>query len=311
MLKITSRLIFDELATQGVAVETFDAQAGLLRYRHNDRWNYIFSSRPESTSGIGVKICAEKDLATKLAIALDVPTPATLLYNDELAAKDFLKIYKTIVAKPLDASHGDGVTVNIRTHNEFIEAYKLACASSRSGQVILQQQVTGDDLRVLVVGGKYVAACKRIPARVFGDGKSTVLQLIEHENKTNPLRSHGYKTQLNVIDTEAAKRYLKGQINSIPANKQEVRVVGAANMGTGGEAVDITNSLPSQIIKDAEKLAQALKITACGVDFMYNSKTQEYNFIEANSTPSFGLHENPTHGQAQPVTKRFVDYILS
>ncbi|MGD8373289.1 MAG: ATP-grasp domain-containing protein [Candidatus Woesebacteria bacterium] len=308
---MTSQLIFDELASRGIAVEVFDLQAGILRYRHNNRWHYIFSSRPESTSAIGAKICDEKNLTTKLAIDLGVLSPATLFYSDVLTAKDFLSKHKIIVVKPLDASHGNGITVNVKTEEGLKNACNVASAASETGQIILQQQVTGDDLRVLVIGGKYVAACQRIPARVFGNGKSTILQLIEHENQTNSLRDYDYKNQLNVIDLGAAKRYLKDQINSIPADGQEVRVVGTANMGTGGEAIDITNTLPSQIIKDAEKLAQALKITACGVDFMYNSKTQEYNFIEANSTPSFGLHENPTHGQAQPVTKRFVEYILS
>lgn len=312
MLKITSQLIFDELTGRGVEVEIFDLPAGILRYRQNQEWQYTYSCRPETTSILGVKMCDEKILTTKLAADLGVPTPATCFCDAEDVALNFLNKYKKIVVKPLDASHGNGVTINVDSIESLRKSYEVACAFSKTGQVILQQQVQGDDLRVLIINGKLAAACQRIPARVFGDGRKTIYQLIEQENSTNNLRDYDYKTQMNVIDITAAKRYLKGKIDTyVPKTGEEVRVVGAANMGTGGEALDVTCTLPQQIIDDAIKITKTLKIMACGVDFMYDPKTQNYYFIEANSTPSFGLHHNPTHGQSHNVTAKFVDAILS
>ncbi len=184
-------------------------------------------------------------------------------------------------------------------------------ASSASNVVLLQQKVVGSDLRILVVGGRFVAAARRIPASVVGDGKKTVRELILHENQTNPERGENDEKRLSKINVDASERFLGSKLDSvIPAKGQEVTVVGTANIGAGGRAVDYTDKVPAKIIAAAEAFAQKVKVVACGVDFIWNEETGDYYFIEGNACPGFCLHIAPAEGTSRPVDKYFVDALL-
>jgi D-alanine-D-alanine ligase-like ATP-grasp enzyme len=115
------------------------------------------------------------------------------------------------------------------------------------------------------------------------------------------------KKQLNYIDVAAAKRYLGERMQEIPAKDIEVTVVGTANIGTGGIAIDVTKRLDPRLKDMAEKMAREVDIPVCGVDFIMND--QEINFIEINASPSFGLHVNPSVGEPQPVVEAFFEWV--
>lgn len=316
-LKSTSKAIHDELVARGVKVEVISAEDGVMRYFWNDSWHLLRSSTPETSSFIGGMASDRKPLASAIANILGVPTPAMCVISsvDDPQIKPFLKKHRRVVLKPEKGSHGHGVTVDITSLAELQPAIDAAVEFMDEGdRFVLQQQVVGDDIRVLVIGGRYAATAQRMAARVTGDGQHTIRQLIKVENSSNPKRGENYEKILNRIDLGAAERYLGARLDAeVPPKGTEIQVVGTANIGTGGEALDLTDELKTvspQMIEQAEALAKTMKLDCCGVDFLRNQQTGEYYFIEINACPSFGLHLSPSKGQPQPVTKLFVDFLL-
>jgi cyanophycin synthetase len=313
MLKITARSILDELEKRDIPTEVLEERYGLIRYRHLDRWHLLRSCASENSSWLGSFVARHKQISHDFLKEEKVHEPSTALYQDDEQALAFMERYGTIVVKPTDGGHGDGVTVGVKKPAALRRALKVARTHGRSGSVILQEQVGGDDVRILIVGGTYTAAALRIPAQVVGDGKHTVRELIDIENQDNGKRGKDYAKRLNFIDVIAAERYLGNKINTlIPDADETVRVTGPANIGAGGTSVNVTDEVPTIIRKRAERIADLLHLPTCGVDFMTTdvSDPESYRYIELNACPSFGLHLFPTIGEPEPVAKKFVDYLL-
>jgi cyanophycin synthetase len=249
-------------------------------------------------------------MASELALRNDIPVPETVLAADQQAVQDFVKRHKDFVVKPADGAHGRGVSVGV-DESKLEAAISLAAESAKAGGVLLQQRIIGSDLRVLVIGGKCVAAVRRMPASVIGDGQHTLRELIAIENDANPERGLNDEKRFSKIDLDASNRFLGDRLDSqIPAKAEETIVVGTANIGAGGYAVDYTDKITPAIKAAAEKFAMLVSVAACGVDFIWE-EPGAYYFIEANACPGFNLHIDPTEGTSRPVAQYFVDFLLS
>lgn len=306
------KLIYEELIHRGIDVTPVGLVKGgtLLLFMHNGVRRAITGTTPDLTSATGVKIADNKYAASIAAQQAGIAVPETLLYDDEGEARAFLKRHKRIVVKPLDSSHGNGITTNVVDELSLTAAVEKA--RQESDVVLLQQYVTGSDLRVVVIDGKVVAVAERVPAAVIGDGVHTIQDLIIHENATNPLRGEYYEKPLNVISLEAAIAYLSQDgLTRIPDSNERVQVVGTANIGTGGHAEDKTHSTPKAILDDAIAYAEATGTFVCGVDFLVDEATGQWFFIEANTSPSFGLHVWPTKGEPVDMANIFLDAVLA
>jgi cyanophycin synthetase len=206
-------------------------------------------------------------------------------------------------------SHGKGITVGVDTEEKLESAIRYAKQIYPESDVLVQEQFQGEDLRILIIDGEMVAATRRVPAQVHGNGVSTVLELIRAENN-NGSRTSDYSDKLCKINEEKAVRYLGDGINAIPRENEVVQVVGTANIGSGGHAEDVTDDVPSAISDDAVRLANALGAFVCGVDFLYDRQSNRWILLEANTSPSFGLHLHPTLGSPRAVDEKFVDALL-
>lgn len=313
MIKVTTQIMIDELERRGVPVEVVTEEPFMvLRYFYQGSWHMLRSVVPESTTATGKMICDEKRVAAAVAKQCSVPVPDAMTYTTMKEALDFMARHDQVVVKPVDGGHGNAVTVGITTEPKLAEAIMLAIESSKKGEALLQQRVAGHDLRVLIIGGYFAAATRRVPAGVTGDGVSTIRQLIERENETNPDRGENDEKRLAKIDIEVSERYLGEKLdNEVPADGEEVTVVGVSNIGAGGMSVDYTDQVPADMIADAERFARTVRVAACGVDFMWDRETGEYYFIEANTSPGmYSMHLHPGEGPGQPVDKLFVDMLL-
>lgn len=312
MIKVTTRIVMDELKRRGIPVEIVTQQpVVLLRYFFEGTWHLLRSTMPETTSAVGRAICDEKLLSAAVATAADIPVPVTAIYTKMEEAMAFMRQHGSIVVKPPDAAHGHGVTVGVTDAGALQRAVDFAVAASDSETVLLQQKITGSDLRMLVIAGKFVAATCRIPASVVGDGKQTIRELIERENATNPERGENDEKRLSLISLDASERFLGTALDTvIPAEGEEVTVVGTANIGAGGRAKDYTDIVPAEIIAAAETFARTVKVITCGVDFIWDEDTGEFFFIEGNACPGFCLHIEPAEGTPRPVDRYFVDALL-
>lgn len=312
MIKVTSQIVINELMRRGIPVEIVtEVPFVVLKYLHNGKWHLLRSTMPEATSALGRLICDQKFLATTLALQHDIPAPKTVIYASNAEAVAFMAMHGSIVVKPVAAAHGRGVTVGVATKTALEQAIVFAAAASDNGAILLQERVSGSDLRMLVIGGHFAAAACRVPANVTGDGARTIRELIKHENATNPERGENDEKRFAKIDLDAAARFLGRKLDSVvPPKGENVTVVGTANIGAGGHAVDYTGQVPAVVIAAAERFARMTQVVACGVDFIWNEATGNFYFIEANACPGFNLHVQPSEGASRSVDKKFVDALL-
>lgn len=305
MLKITNRLVKNEAEHRGWKVEILSDSGGVLRYSLPGGESVILKSLLSPfTSAVAVEIANDKYALHKLALPLDVPMPETHIITTVNEAAELLEKYKKIVIKPLDSAHGNGITSGITSTNQLSDAIELALEFSET--VLLQRHVTGNDIRLLYIDNHLAAASIRRPASVIGNGINTIGTLIEEENKSVH-RDKNYQKKLNYIDIQAATRYLGDSINRVPEKGETCIVVGTANIGTGGTAEDITDSVQPDVVEAGQKVLQAVGIPTSAVDFIWDEN--EFYLIEINANPSLGLHEKPSIGSAQPVAKLYLDWI--
>lgn len=321
-LKATARLICEEALKRGWKVKApYIGSVHLYIDRRDGKEPiHVYSSTPPTTS-YAAAVQADNKLAVYHRLkSFDIPQFETLLYqgkNSEQRIQEIFDAKKKVVAKPIDGSHGNGITTNIDNIESLRVAVNLAKQHSKQGKVIIQEQFSGEfaEIRVLTINYKMVGAIERVPARVFGDGKSTIRQLIEQEN-SSARRGEQYRAPLTRIDIKRSETFLKQVIQTIPAAGEEVSVLGIANYGAGGELVDSTDRLPKHIIAQAEEIAKLLELPVAGVDYIVKAgvdfdklKPEEVSVLEVNKCPSLCIHDEPTAGDSQPATEKFLDYL--
>ncbi|MRR09049.1 cyanophycin synthetase, partial [bacterium] len=157
----------------------------------------IQAAEIDRTSAISESIAQDKDLTKKLLRAAGVPVPLgrpVQSAEDAWAAAQDLGAPATgVVVKPLDGNQGKGVAVNMRTEADVKAAY--AVAAEFRDDVLVEQYLPGHDFRFLVVGDQLVAAARRDPPQVIGDGVHSIRELVETVNK-DPRRGEGHATSL-------------------------------------------------------------------------------------------------------------------
>jgi cyanophycin synthetase len=221
-----------------------------------------------------------------------------------------------VVTKPLDVSHGRGVTLDIRNHGDLQKGFEVAAKYTRS--IIVERFVKGRDFRVLVIDGKFVAAAERIPAHVVGDGEQTVKQLIDVINK-DPRRGIGHEKVLTQIYiNENTERLLADQnytLSAIPEKGRFVQLKSTANLSTGGTSRDVTDIIHFDNIQLAERAVKTIGLDIAGVDIIAPEITSPIKsnggvIIEVNAAPGFRMHLEPTEGTPRNVAKPVIDMLF-
>ena len=309
MLRISAQLIKDEFDARGIPCEVISEESSILRYQTDDGdWHITRSSLSEKSSGAAVVICQNKLATDDVATKCGLPVLPTYYGDDRAEIEAFINQHGSVVVKPLDASHGHGVTINVTNMAKYDQA--AAHALQFSDTIFLQKQAKGSDYRILIINYELAAATRRDHASVVGDGQHTLAELIEIENNSGN-RIEEYGTKPNKIDVAAAQFFLEDRYTQeVPAKDQRVQVVGVANIGAGGTATDVTDSVAPAMVKDAIAVLQYLRLPTAGVDFMQDPNSEGYSFIEINPSPNFSMHTSPHFGSAQPVAQRYVDWLL-
>jgi cyanophycin synthetase len=283
---------------------------------HQQRIRATMTSR---TGAIGVDIASDKSLTNSLLSSAGLPVPkADVVRSADGAVEAAKKIGYPVVVKPLDGNHGRGVSLDLRTEEDVRRAFAPAWEGSRNGDVVVESYVTGNDYRVLVIGGKLAAVAQRVPASVVGDGGHTVRELVDIEN-ADPRRGIGHERVLTRIRiTAAAEELLAKQgltLESVPAQGQHVQLASTGNMSTGGTAIDRTREAHPDNVEIAETAAQVVGLDVAGIDFIAPDITvpvreQGGAIVEVNAAPGFRMHTHPTQGEPQYVAKPVIDLLF-
>ncbi|MDN3677735.1 cyanophycin synthetase [Flavobacterium paronense] len=268
------------------------------------------------TSSIAVDIACNKEQTKKMLDAASIPVANGGICVDEEDLDEVIrKIGYPIVLKPLDGNHGKGASINVKNREDAVEG--LAYAKKYSHRVIVEKFITGYDFRVLVIDNKLVAAAKREPAHVKGDGKNTIQQLIDETNK-DPRRGYGHENVLTQIDVDRDTTDLLEKLNytleTVPKKDETVYLKSTANLSTGGTSIDVTDMMHPENIFLCERISRVIGLDICGVDIMAENLTQPLKenggcILEVNAAPGFRMHLAPSEGLPRNVAAPVIDML--
>ncbi|MEX0984811.1 MAG: cyanophycin synthetase [Actinomycetota bacterium] len=279
----------------------------------------IRATMTSQTSALAVDVAGDKKMTNRLLAAAGLPVPRSeVVRTDDEAVLAAKRIGSPVVTKPLDGNHGRGVGLELRTEREVRTGFRRALAQSRRGQVVVESFVTGNDYRVLVIGGHMVAIAERVPGHVVGDGRRTVTELVAQTNK-DPRRGIGHEkvlTRIKVDETAIALVKRQGYaMDDVPPKGEQVLLAATGNMSTGGISIDRTWDAHEDNVEIAEEAARVVGLDVAGIDFLAPDITKPVReaggaIVEVNAAPGFRMHTHPTEGEPQYVAKHVVDMLF-
>ena len=277
----------------------------------------IQAAELDSTSAVAESIAQDKDLTKRLLHSAGVPVPlGRPVESVDEAWEVALEVGLPVVVKPQDGNQGKGVTVNLTERSQLASAYASA---AKYGTVMVERFLPGHDFRLLVVGDQLVAAARREPPQVLGDGQHTVRELVDLVN-LDPRRGTGHGTALTKIrlDDIAVAHIAAEGLNpeSVPAQGQRVVLRNNANLSTGGSATDVTDDVHPEIAARAVEAAQTIGLHICGVDVVCETmlrplEEQNGGVVEVNAAPGLRMHLAPSFGRPRNVGVPMVDQLFA
>jgi cyanophycin synthetase len=313
----TTGYLLEEIKRKNIPYRQFSG-GSLIILGYGKRQRKIRTAITGTTSGLGMEIASDKEETKEFLADAHVPVPKGILVASEAELRERLdEVTFPVVIKPLNGNHGRGVTTDIRTVEDALLGYKIAHAISPI--VIVEEFISGNDYRFLVIDYKLVAVTMRTPASVTGDGKSTIRQLIDRENR-NPERGEGPEYVLALIKVDATTEKIlaakKLTLDSVLPKGELLKLKEAANISSGGIATDVTDSVHPANRFLAERIARLFNLDICGIDIM--ADTVEVPIaevrgavIEVNAGPGLRMHSNPQKGKARNVAEPIVNMLFA
>lgn len=303
-------------SARGIPFLRLDSES-LVQLGHGCRQRRIRRAATDRTSFIANDISTDKQLTKTLLAETGIPVPRGRAVS---TAQDACLVARQVgwpvVVKPQDADYGNGVTMRITSEDEVRRAYALARQWSEG--VLVEQHVAGHLFRLLVVGGRLVAAVRREPWFVVGDGEHTLLELIEIANHdprrgaecVSPFQSKLRETGEMPVLTDDTRPH-----HSVPDPGETVLLRHDVYLKCGGMHLDQTDSVHPEIAAMAMDATSIVGLDIAGLDVIALDLTkspQEQDFVvlEVNSEPSIALHLEPLCTPSRPVGAAIVDALF-
>ena len=274
----------------------------------------IWTAETDRTSAIAEGISRDKDLTKQLLAAAGVPVPEGRTVESAEAAWDAAEdIGLPVVVKPSDGNHARGVSLNLKTREEVMQAF--VAAEAEGSEVIVESFIPGQEHRLLVVGGKVAAATRGEIIRVGGDGKSTIAQLIETQVNTDPRRGEEETLPLETLRVDDPVLLLLLQRQSLTPQSVLPRGQSAVVQRTGNMAIDVTGQVHPDIAEQMALAARVVGLDIAGIDLVVEDiakplAPQGGAIVEVNAGPGLLMHLKPAVGRAQPVGEAIVEHLF-
>lgn len=266
----------------------------------------FLQNSPEN-SAVYTHCAKNKSLAKRILDRGGVKVPEGREFEDrDLALRYFESCKWPVVTKPLNKSHGTGVTTAIDSREQFLSAWDYARRFSRT--VIVERYLRGYDLRVVVIGGRAVSAYARLPASVIGDGESTILELVERKNQQrvkNPSAGISPIRRFDFLDRNGRS------VDDVPKAGEYVQLASVANISAGGDAVQIIDYLDSGVLEIALKAAACFPgLAQVGVDLIVDESQDVVTaeVIEINGNPSVSSSVFPSYGRPVNLPEELLNF---
>jgi cyanophycin synthetase len=312
----STRSIVEAAIGRGIPTQRLTS-GSLVRLGQGARQRRICAAETDRTGAVAETIAQDKELTRTLLAESGIPVPEGRPVDDAADAWAVAQdIGAPIVVKPRYGNQGRGVSVNLVTRDEVERAWILA--NEIDSSVVVERFVSGGDYRILVVGGRMVAAARRHPPTVLGDGVSTVRELMDRINE-DPRRCGDHATSLSpmMID-EVAVAVLREQgltDHSVPEAGRSVLLRRNANLSTGGSAEDVTDLVHPDVAARAIEAAKVVGLDVAGIDLVTDDVTRSLEsqrgvIIEVNAAPGLRMHLEPTVGTPRNVGAAIVDSLF-
>ena len=311
----STKSILDEAAARGIPWIKLDDSHYQLG--HGWRQARIQATMTSRTSAIGVETADDKPRTKQILrqAGVRVPSGGTARTLDD-AQRLALDIGYPVVVKPREGNHGRGVTVGVASDEELAAAFERAQDVDRD--VVVEEVLHGSDFRLLVIDHKFVAAARRDPAHVVGDGVRSIRELIDAAN-ADPRRGVGHEKSLTKIEVDddtlalLAKQQLT--LESVAGAGRVVRLKSTANLSTGGTSTDVTDEVHAAIREMAERVSRAIDLDICGIDVVaphLQAPLEETKggVCEVNAAPGFRMHLDPTNGKPRNVAANVLEMLF-
>ena len=302
-LNVYARILVDEARRRGIGVEVLDAGHGYFRLSLGGRTITCRESLSELTSAIAMSRCDDKRVTRRVLTDAGLRMPEQMLAGTRDALRAFVARHGRVVVKPARGEQGRGVKVDLRSLAEVERA--IAGARRFCEDVIVEELVPGEDLRIVVIDFRVVAAATRSPAQVTGDGRNTVRTLIAKQSRRRRTATGGESSIPLDAETRRCVESAGHSMDAVLPAGETLVVRRTANLHTGGTIHDVTDRLHPELAAVAERAARALEIPVVGFDFIVpDVEGSAYAIIEANERPGLANHE------PQPTAERFVDLLF-
>lgn len=301
MNSIYTTTITSEARRRGIRIGVIDPVTPIFTLRHGGRSVRCYNALTDRVGAVTFHMAQNKRLANAFLKQNGFPVPDQELFSDLPSAERFLKRNKTIVVKPCTQWGGRGVSVAVRTVAELGEAIRKARRFEE--EIVLEECVRGVDYRLIFVDFKFVAAIRRRPATVTGNGRDALRTLIRCRNREERRRDPSH---IIPQDSETGRNLeaLGLSWDTVPPAGREVQVRLTSNYHTGGSIDVVTDSVSPSLVSVARRAVRALNVPVIGVDFLVNEKTGKHWIIELS--PDLAI--SPPEGEE--VAKRFLDYLF-
>jgi cyanophycin synthetase len=307
--------IVDEAVARDIPYIRLNSQS-LVQLGYGKNQVRFRATMTDRTSSIAVDLAGNKEETKRMLqeAAIPVAKGLTITGLDEIqTAID--RVGFPLVFKPLDGNHGKGASINIKTAEDCEAAFHHAKNYSR--KIIVEKFVEGFDFRVLVIDHKFIAAALREPAHVMGNGKATVAELIEKENR-DPRRGYGHENVLTEIsiDKETTDQLAKKNytLDTVLPDGEKCYLKGTANLSTGGTSTDVTDIVHPDNIFIFERISRIIGLDICGIDIMASNLSEPLEstggvVLEVNAAPGFRMHLAPANGLPRNVAAPVIDML--
>ncbi|HVY28757.1 MAG TPA: cyanophycin synthetase [Polyangiaceae bacterium] len=289
----------------------------LVQFGFGSRRRRIWAAETDRTSAIGEAIAQDKELTKSLLATIGVPVPeGRVCKTAEQAWAAAQAIGLPVAIKPRKGNQGKGVSTALDTREAVVTAHDIAVAYD--GETIVERHLFGSDHRLLVIGDKLIAAARREPPSVVGNGRSTIAELVAEENK-NPLRGDDHSTSLSKLRLDAIGLEHLAELgltaDSVPAAGQKVSLRKNANLSTGGSATDVTDTVHPEVAARAIEAARMVGLDVAGIDVVATRIDQPLEvtrgaIVEVNAAPGLRMHLEPSAGKGRDVGQAIVDMMF-
>ncbi|MCH8099348.1 MAG: cyanophycin synthetase [Proteobacteria bacterium] len=289
----------------------------LVQFGHGRYQQRIQATTTGRTSNIAVELASDKEETNSILRDLGLPVPKQIVVRSARdAVRAATRIGLPVVLKPLAGNHGRGVAINLRTDAEVEAGFEKASEHGR--MIVVESYIEGFDHRILIVNGEMVAAAKRVPGHVVGDGKNTIEQLVDIVND-DPRRGVGHEKVLTRLELDDQATRLLAKLDydrsTVPAKGEIVYLRSTANLSTGGTAIDVTDIIHPDNREMAIRAIKAIGLDIGGVDFLTKDIAESYReagggICEVNAGPGFRMHVAPSEGTPRDVAGPVIDMLF-